>query len=428
MSVPPQKKTFLGFGLGAVQSSLMLFEAYKSNNFGRFVILEVNADLVRDVRSNRCVITINTATKNGIIKSTISGFEIYNPTDQKDQASIASAIHEADEMATAIPSTDFYDLGDNSLARLLAHNVNSKKPQIIYASENNNYAAEILLDKIRAYTDDKTLSQFQTINTVIGKMGGVIQDDITVQELGLDRMTPESKTAVLVEEFNHIIISKIRLRNYKRGIEVFQEKDDLLPFEEAKLFGHNAVHSMLGFFAALRGYTFMSEIRNDSSLYEYGVRAFMDESGGFLLDKYRDFDDPLFTREGFTYYATDLLERMTNPYLRDEVQRICRDPLRKLDYDDRFFGTIRGALEHNVRPTILPKAVLGAICYIIKHKVDAGFPYPDSVEELNAETVKSIVMALWKNRPLDDSGTDCLNLIVGQFDEFCEEFIRSRTR
>jgi mannitol-1-phosphate/altronate dehydrogenase len=425
MSVSSKKKTFLGFGLGAVQSGLMLFEAYKSNNFSRFVILEVNANLVRDIRANHCTMTINTATKNGIIKSIISGFEIYNPNDPKDRAFIASAIHEADEMATAIPSTDFYDLGDNPLAWLLAHNINSRKPQIIYASENNNYAAEILQDKIKTYADYGTMGQFQTINTVIGKMGGVIQDDVTVQKLGLDRITPESKTAVLVEEFNHIIISKIHLPNYQRGIEVFQEKDDLLPFEEAKLFGHNAVHSMLGFFAALRGYTFMSEIRNDPKLYEYGVRAFMDESGAFLMDKYKKFDDPLFTRVGFTFYATDLLERMTNPYLRDEVQRICRDPLRKLDYDDRFFGTIRGALRHNVRATILSKAVLAAICYIIKNKVDTGFPYPDSVGDLNAENVRSIVMALWKNKPLDDVSNECLNLIVAQLDEFCGEFIRS---
>jgi mannitol-1-phosphate 5-dehydrogenase len=428
MSGMPAKKTFLGFGLGAVQSGLMLFEAYKSNNFGRFVILEVNAALVREIRANRCTITINTATKNGIIKSTISGFEIYDPADPNDQASIASAIHEADEMATAIPSTDFYDLGDNSLARLLARNINPEKPQILYASENNNYAAEILLEKIKTYADERSLKQFQTINTVIGKMGGVIQDDMTVKELGLERMTPDSKTAVLVEEFNHIIISKIRLRTYRRGIEVFQEKDDLLPFEEAKLFGHNAVHSMLGFFAALRGYTFMSEIRNDPKLSEYGVRAFMDESGAFLLTKYRNFDDPLFTREGFSFYATDLLERMTNPYLRDEVQRICRDPLRKLDYDDRFFGTIRGALQHNVRSTILSKAVLGALCYIIRNKIETGFPYPGSVEELNAENVRSMVVALWKNRPLDDSGKECVNLIVAQFDEFHEEFIGTGKR
>ena len=85
----------------------------------------------------------------------------------------------------------------------------------------------------------------------------------------------------------------------KRGIEVFEEKKDLLPFEEAKLFGHNAVHSMLGFLAAMRGYTYMSEIRSDSHLYQFGVEAFDNESGAFLLSKYEGLDDPLFTREGF---------------------------------------------------------------------------------------------------------------------------------
>jgi mannitol-1-phosphate/altronate dehydrogenase len=167
----------------------------------------------------------------------------------------------------------------------------------------------------------------------------------------------------------------------------------------------------------------MNEIRNDPMLYEYGVQAFMNECGAFLLSKYRDFKDPLFTKEGFTYYATDLLERMTNPYLRDEVQRICRDPLRKLDYDDRFFGTIKGALQYDVRPTILPKAVLAALCYLISNNIDVNASYPNSVDELSAENTRSMLMALWKNRTLDDSGKECLNLINSQFDEFYEEFI-----
>ncbi|MGB2868082.1 MAG: hypothetical protein WBD36_06515 [Bacteroidota bacterium] len=426
MSVPTKKKTYLGFGLGAVQSGLMLFEAYKSNNFDRFVILEVNPGLVNEIRSNHCFLTINTATNSGILKSTISDFEIYNPTDGKDQAAIAAAIHDADEMATAIPSTDFYDQGANSLARLLATNINPNKSQIVYAAENNNYAAEILVEKMKAYTSEKALGQFQAINTVIGKMGGVIQDDATISELGLEPMTPHSNTAVLVEQFNHIIISKIRLQHYQRGIEVFQEKDDLLPFEEAKLFGHNAVHSVLGFLAALRGYTFMSEIRNDPTLYAYGVQAFLNECGAFLLRKYKQFDDALFTPEGFKWYATDLLERMTNPFLRDEVRRICRDPLRKLEFDDRLFGTIREALKQNVRPTMLAKTVLGAVCYIINNKIDAGFPYPVSIKELRPENVRSMVLSLWKNKPQDDSSNECLDLIDAQFDEFYDEFIRAK--
>lgn len=417
------KKTFLGFGLGAVQAGLMLHEAYRSSNFDRYVILEVNKDIINDVKKSGNSVVINTAGKNGIYKSTISGLEIYDPNNPNDHYSIESAIYQADEMATALPSINFYDLGENSIAHFLASNINPQKPQILYAAENNNYAAEILLEKIKHYSNENRLRNFQTINTVIGKMGGVIFDKNTVEELNLDWMTQYSKAAILVEEFNNIIISKIIIPGYKKGIEVFQEKENLLPFEEAKLFGHNAVHSMLGFFASLRGYTFMNEIRNDPRLYQYGADAFKNESGAFLLKKYENFNDPLFTGSGFNFYGMDLLERMTNPYLRDEVRRICRDPVRKLGYSDRFFGTIRENLIQNFQPKILAKGALAGICYIINNNIDIGYKYPLQIEELNDKNVKLILKSIWKHEQEDDFMEEILKLVCNQLDEFYEEFI-----
>ncbi len=423
MSQLRHKKTYLGFGLGAVQSGLMLFEAFNSGNFDRFVILEVNGEIVDAVRRWNRKIVINTAGKDSIVKSTISDFEIYNPNDPDDYNAIASAIYQADEMATAVPSVSIYDAGENSIAGLLANNINPDKPQILYAAENNNYAAETLIEKIKAHEPDTRLDQFQAINTVIGKMGGVIFDRHTIDEFNLDLMTPYSRAAILVEEFNKIIISKVSLKNFKRGIEVFVEKDDLLPFEEAKLFGHNAVHSMLGFFAALRGYTYMSEIRNDPQLYQYGMDALQNESGAFLLKKYAHLNDPLFTKEGFDFYGTDLLERMTNPYLRDEVKRICRDPIRKLGYDDRLFGTIRETLSQGVYPKILAKAVLGGICYVINNKIETDFTYPTSVEDLDEQKVRLMIGNIWKDHMNTMEHDESLDLVCSQLDEFQKEFI-----
>jgi len=417
------ERMFLGFGLGAVQSGLMLYEAFKSNNFSRFVILEVNKEIVDSVRKNGNKIVVNTAKKDRVIKSTISGFEIYNPSDPSDYNDICSSINQADEMATAVPSVDFYNAGINSIASLLSKNINPDKPQVLYAAENNNYAAEILVEKIKGYNTGNRLRQFQAVDTVIGKMGGVIFDLQTVRELNLDWMTPYSNAAILVEEFNNIIISKITLPGFKRGIEVFQEKDDLLPFEEAKLFGHNAVHSMLGFFAALRGYTYMSEIKDDPGLYQYGIDAFNKESGAFLLKKYNNLDEPLFTEKGFNFYGKDLLERMTNPYLRDEVKRICRDPVRKLEYNDRLFGTIREALKQNVLPKIFAKAVLGGLCYIISNNVDLNFAYPAEVEKLNEQNVKTILKNIWRYNSYDAEHEESLDFVCSELNEFIEEFL-----
>ena len=73
------------------------------------------------------------------------------------------------------------------------------------------------------------------------------------------------------------------------------------------------------------------------------------ESGEALIRKHAG-KDRLFTPEGYREYALDLLERMTNPYLQDSVERVGRDPQRKLGWDDRLVGTLRLALQQNVVP------------------------------------------------------------------------------
>ena len=41
---------------------------------------------------------------------------------------------------------------------------------------------------------------------------------------------------------------------------------------------------------------------------------------------------------------------MTNPYLQDRVDRVIRDPQRKLGWDDRLIGTMRLALKYGIEP------------------------------------------------------------------------------
>jgi len=42
--------------------------------------------------------------------------------------------------------------------------------------------------------------------------------------------------------------------------------------------------------------------------------------------------------------------RMVNPYLRDSIERVTRDPLRKLGWNDRFIGTMRVGLSQGISP------------------------------------------------------------------------------
>ena len=75
----------------------------------------------------------------------------------------------------------------------------------------------------------------------------------------------------------------------------------------------------------------------------------VEESGTALRAKYAGVDD-FFTPEGYAAFADDLLSRMVNPHLRDTVERVGRDPARKLAWDDRLIGAMRLCRSRGVLP------------------------------------------------------------------------------
>ncbi len=144
------------------------------------------------------------------------------------------------------------------------------------------------------------------------------------------------------------------------------EKDRLLPFEEAKLYGHNAIHALMAYLGAFRGYTLMSQLREDPILMQIAGEAFIRESGAALIQKHSSIRDELFTTAGFQKYAEDLLERMTNPYLEDTIERAGRDPVRKLGLNDRLFGTMTLCLEQGIEPKNMALGAAAGLVYYIQ--------------------------------------------------------------
>ncbi len=420
------KKRFLGFGFGVIQTGLFLHEAMRSGNFESFTVAEIEQDVVDRVRANGNSVTINVAGRDGVEQIELSDIHIFNPRVPADREKIAQSISESDEMATAVPSVRIYGEGDQaSIASLLAGSLDSEKPQILYAAENNNYAGEILRNEILKSTSREKLQHFQILDTVIGKMSGTVEGREEIDRLGLAPMTPEMTRAVLVEEFNRILISRICLPDFTRGIDVFRERRELLPYEEVKLYGHNAVHAMLGYMAYLKGYEVMSQIGDDEELLSLGREALVKESGAALIKKYGSLEDPLFSTEGFEQYADDLLARIVNPHLHDRVRRICRDPLRKLGYSDRLFGSMREALKNGITPRLLAQGALAALEFVMLEGislsgtdsasaevgvVSAG-PTPTSTD-LDDASVRALLERIWENDPADEHREDCIRLIV----------------
>ncbi len=369
-------RTYVGFGFGAIQAGLFLYEAHRSGNFGRLVVAEVLPDVVASLRLAGGTYTLNIAHPERSESVHIGSIEIYDPASAIDRDPLVDAITTAQEIGTAIPSVTLYQtIGAGSLHRIMAEGLRRKAAShgpaaVVYTAENHNHAAEILeaavLDEVPQAEQGAVRARVQFLNTVVGKMSGVISDPEMIRKHSLSTITAKDYRAFLVEAFNRILISRLEARAvegeppFHRGIEVFEEKQDLLPFEEAKLYGHNATHALAAYMGALAGAHRIADLNAMPSALAFLRAAFLEESGEALARKHAGVD-PLFTREGYAQYADDLLARMTNPYLLDTVERVGRDPARKLGWNDRLVGTMRVALDWGVEPRRYAYGVAAAL-------------------------------------------------------------------
>ncbi len=332
-------KVFLGIGCGPIQTGIFVAGAHQKG-FDRIVLAEVNPELVAAIDRAGSV-TVNTANLSGIRTDCYDRVEIYNPLTANGLAKLTDFAREADVINTALPGTRFYP----ECAAWLQQGFEQApdKVRYLYTSENSTTAARELESAVGQGF------RHHYLDTVIGKMSKVF----AAGECDLPPLAPGAKAGHLVEEFNTIYSSTAP------GLEAFapaglHQKADLHPFEEAKLYGHNAAHCVLGLALRQVGAQSMSEAVKYPAILAEVEECLKAECGRALCQKYAGVDD-YFKAESFNRWADELLTRMISPNLSDSVDRVIRDMERKLGFDDRLAGAVRLALSQGVKPKILLK-------------------------------------------------------------------------
>ena len=97
---------------------------------------------------------------------------------------------------------------------------------------------------------------------------------------------------------------------------------------------------------------------------------------------------------------------MVRPTLNDLIARVTRDQVRKLGYDDRFYGTMRLALQYGIRPAHLARGAAAAVLSLLKQwdtlgPAVAGLPRP--TEPLSRESVNQLLRAIWSTKAGPDA-------------------------
>ncbi len=396
--------TFVGFGFGAIQGGLFLPSAFASGNFDRLVVAEIDSELVAQIRRSGGTYQCNVAEAAGLRTVEVSGLEAYNPLVDEDRVTLLEAISEAAELCTALPSFTLYDSGDASVAALLAEGLgrkveNTQAPSaVVYAAENDARAAARLREACLTRKPSGFGNRVVFSETVIAKMCSVVTDSSRIRAEGLAALTEGSSRALLVEAYDKILIDESVPPGFERGLDRFIPKADLGPYALTKFFGHNAIHATLGFLARDKGMSYMHEVRESRELLTLAKRAFVEEAGVGLRKEYAEVEDDLFTPDGFLEYADDALERMINPFLRDPVARVTRDPIRKLGWEDRMLGSMRLAIRAGTVPAVMARAARIALGYACRK---ASWDKPDAA-----------LRNIWSEWEESDEKSLCLDLLL----------------
>ncbi|RBM41464.1 mannitol-1-phosphate 5-dehydrogenase [Vibrio tarriae] len=178
----------------------------------------------------------------------------------------------------------------------------------------------------------------------------------------VDRIVPPLQAAnddpleVTVESFSEWIVDEQQFKGEIPQIEGMEKTNNLMAFVERKLFTLNTGHCITAYLGCLKGHRTIREAIEDPTIHAQ-VKQAMQESGEVLIRRYG------FDRALHSAYIEKILSRFANPYLVDEVDRVGRQPLRKLGTNDRLIKPLLGTIEYGLPNSMLLKGIAAALKY-----------------------------------------------------------------
>lgn len=174
----------------------------------------------------------------------------------------------------------------------------------------------------------------------------------------VDRIVPPAKCDnpidVVVEKYYEWNVERDGFKGEIPNIEGMNLTDNLMAYVERKLFTLNTGHAISAYLGNLKGYKTVDESINDEEIYNV-VKAAMIESGNGLIKKY-NFDEEMHLK-----YIDKIILRFKNVHLNDDVERVGREPLRKLSPSDRLIKPLETALSYGLNVDNLITGIAAAL-------------------------------------------------------------------
>ena len=262
-----------------------------------------------------------------------------------DEPAAVAEIASADIVTTAVGPTVLKFVAP-VIAAGLRQRADGTAPLALMACENAINATNVLAEHIRAAVPEDewpaVAARAVFANTAVDRIVPAQSADA-----GLD---------VTVETYFEWAIERPPFGGDEPSIPDATWVDDLAPYIERKLFTVNTGHAATAYHGFARGIKKLSDALADDTV-RAAVTGVLDETRQLLMAKHD------FTAGAQQAYVDKILQRFANPYLPDTVDRVGRQPLRKLSRSERLVGPAAELAERGIRPQHLLATVEAALSF-----------------------------------------------------------------
>ena len=309
------------------------------------IFADVNESIINLLKTNR---TYGVKIVGDSV-NTVEQVNNVTGVNSKDEAAIIALFNEVDLVTTAVDPNVLKIIAGTVAKALEARLVSGNtKPLNIIACENMVRGTTFLKEQVFTHLNPAIKEQ---VDALIGFVDSAV--DRIVPPVQPDENDP---LLVTVEEFSEWIVDKTQFKGDIPAINGMEQTDNLMAFVERKLFTLNTGHAVTSYYGKSKGYQFVKESIEDADVKAF-VKSVMQESGAVLIKRYG------FDPQAHAAYIEKILKRFANPYLVDDVDRVGREPLRKLSYNDRLIKPLRGTLEYGLPNDHLVRAIAMALKY-----------------------------------------------------------------
>ena len=160
-----------------------------------------------------------------------------------------------------------------------------------------------------------------------------LAEHIGFADCAVDRICPKPNfdniLDAAVERYCEWDVESSAWKGEKPEIDGLTFADNLMAYLERKLFTLNSGHAICAYLGYLKGYKTIKDSIADGAIGAI-VHAAISESGEGLIKEFG------FDPDVHHAYVEKIFARYQNPFLEDEVLRVGREPIRKLEAGDRL--------------------------------------------------------------------------------------------